>query len=99
VGAVVAVEVDPAPVAGVLTVVAVDDGDAGAPVVAEDDDAAVDDDVVAPPAAWPAPPELTPAVFPPWEQAAGTASATTTPSTLRLRRVIEGHHRPRARCS
>jgi hypothetical protein len=64
--------------------------------VADDEDDASDgggDDDVAPPAAWPAPAEFTPA-FPPCEQAAGTARASTTPSTVRMRRVIDGHDRP-----
>jgi hypothetical protein len=97
VDAVVAVEAVPA----AFTVVAVEDEDAGAPVVADVDDddvSAAADDVVDPPAAWP-PPVFTPAVFPSCEQAAGTASASTTPSTVRIRRVIDGHHRPRARRS
>jgi hypothetical protein len=98
---VAAVEAGPEPVPAAFTVVAVDDGDAGATVAAdvEDGDATVEDvDVVDPPAACPSP-EFTPAVFPPCEQAPGTARASTTPSTVTIRRVIDGHHRPGARRS
>jgi hypothetical protein len=99
----VAVEAGPDPAAVPFTVVTVDDGDARAAVEpGEDDDddpsTGSEDDVVDPPAACP-PPEFTPVVFPPWEQAVGTARASTIPSTVTMRRVIDGHHRPRARCS
>jgi hypothetical protein len=97
----VAVEAGPDP-AVPFTVAAVDDGDAGAAVEPgedDDDDASTGtgDDVVDAPACPPA--EFTPVAFPPCEQAVGTARASTTPSTVTMRRVIDGHHRPRARCS
>jgi hypothetical protein len=93
------VEAGPDPAVAAFTVVAVEDGDVGAAVEPDDEEdpsAGAEDDVVDPAAAaWPGPPD----VFPPCEQAAGTASASTTPSTVPMRRVIDGHHRPRARCS
>jgi hypothetical protein len=97
----VAVEAGPDPAADPFTVVTVEDGDVGAAVEPEVDDeepsAGAEDDVVDPPAA--SPPEVAPVVFPPCEQAVGTARASTIPRTVTMRRVIDGHHRPRARCS
>jgi hypothetical protein len=100
-GRVVGVAAGPDPAVAAFTVVAVEDVDAPVEpdVDEEDPSAGAEDEVVDPPVTWPAPPEFTPVVFPPCEQAAGTARASTRPSTVTMRRVIDGHHRARARCS
>jgi hypothetical protein len=91
--AVVAVEAGPevAPVAFTVAAV-VDDDPGGAPVVAVEPIA--DDDVVDAPAVGSPAPAFTPAAFLSCEQAAGTARASTTPNTGKIRRLIEGHPRP-----
>jgi hypothetical protein len=97
----VEVEAGPDPAVTAFPVVAEGDVDAALEPEVDDEDpsAGADDDVADPPAACPPPPEFTPVLFPPCEQAAGTARARTTPSTVTMRRVIDGHHRARARCS